>query len=71
LIVNAMVARWWPADVLVNALGMWVALALSVLAGAWLYAWVEKPAATGRRWLVWASVFMLSAMLAMALNGRL
>lgn len=71
LIVNAMVARWWPADVLLNALGMWVALALSVLAGAWLYEWVEKPAPTAKRWLAWASAFMASTMLAMALNGLL
>jgi peptidoglycan/LPS O-acetylase OafA/YrhL len=71
LVVNATVARWWPADGMANALGMLLALALSVLAGAWLYERVEKPAATAGRWLFWASVFMASSMLAMGLNGRL
>jgi len=71
LVVNATVTRWWPADGLANAWGMLAALALSVMAGAVLYAQVEKPAPTGKRWLVWAWVFMASSMLAMALNGLL
>lgn len=71
LVVNAVVTCFWPADVFVNAVGMLVALGLSVLTGAWLYGHVEQPAATAKRWRFWALVFMASAMLAMALNGRL
>lgn len=71
LVVNATVTRWWPADGVANALGMLAALALSVLAGAWLYEQVEKTVATAQRWLAWASVFMASATLATVLNGSL
>jgi peptidoglycan/LPS O-acetylase OafA/YrhL len=71
LVVNATVTRWWPADGMANALGMLAALALSVLAGAWLYEQVEKPVATAQRWLAWSSVFMASATLATLLNGSL
>lgn len=71
LVVNALVAHFWPDHVLANALGMLAALGLSVLAGAWLYVQVEKPAATGKRWRVWALVFMASALLAIVLNGLL
>ena len=71
LVVNAVVTRGWPADVWVNALGMLASLMLSLLAGAWLYEKVEKPAATGRRWWVWTEVFIASALLAMWVNGTL
>ena len=71
LVVNAVVTREWPADVWINALGMLASLILSLLAGAWLYEKVEKPAATGRRWWVWTEVFIASALLAMWVNGTL
>jgi peptidoglycan/LPS O-acetylase OafA/YrhL len=71
LVVNAGVSRWWPEDVFANTLGMLAALGLSIMAGAVLYERVEKPAATGSRWLTWAAVFMASAVLAMAFNGPL
>jgi peptidoglycan/LPS O-acetylase OafA/YrhL len=71
LVVNAVVTRGWPADVWVNALGMLASLMLSLLAGAWLYEKVEKPAATSRRWWVWTEVFIASALLAMWVNGTL
>ena len=71
LVVNAGVSRWWPEDVFANTLGMLAALGLSMMAGAVLYERVEKPAATGRRWLTWAAVFMASTVLAMAFNGPL
>ena len=71
LVVNAVVTQGWPADVWVNALGMLAALLLSLLAGAWLYEWVEMPAATGRRWWVWTEVFIASTLLSMLINGTL
>ena len=71
LVVNALVTHRWPAEVWVNALGMLASLMLSLLAGAWLYEKVEKPAATGRRWWVWTEVFIASALLAMWVNGTL
>lgn len=71
LVVNAVVTHGWPAEVWVNALGMLASLILSLLAGAWLYEKVEKPAATGRRWWVWTEVFIASALLATLINGTL
>jgi peptidoglycan/LPS O-acetylase OafA/YrhL len=71
LVVNAVVTHVWPADMWVNALGMLASLMLSLVAGAWLYEKVEKPAATGRRWWVWTEVFIASALLAMLINGTL
>jgi peptidoglycan/LPS O-acetylase OafA/YrhL len=71
LVVNAVVTHVWPAHVWVNALGMLASLMLSLVAGAWLYEKVEKPAATGRRWWVWTEVFIASALLAMLISGTL
>ena len=71
LVVNAVVTHGWPTNVWVNALGMLASLMLSLVAGAWLYEKVEKPAATGRRWWVWSEVFIASALLAMLINGTL
>ena len=71
LVVNAVVTHVWPADLWVNALGMTASLMLSLLAGAWLYEKVEKPAATGRRWWVWAEVYIASSLLAMLISGSL
>lgn len=71
LVVNAVVTHIWPAHVWVNALGMLTSLTLSLVAGAWLYEKVEKPAATGRRWWVWTEVFIASTLLAMLINGTL
>lgn len=42
LLVNAVVSRYWPAQPAVNALGMLLAFALSLLAGQALYRWVES-----------------------------
>ena len=71
LLVNAAVTYWWPTGVWFNALGMLVSLVLSLGAGAWLYELVEKPPPTGRRWWVWAEVYIASTLLAMLINGTL
>ena len=50
--VNALWARFFPAGVLINALGMMLAVTLSVGAGALLYRYVEsQPNALGRNWV--------------------
>lgn len=71
LVVSALVTWWWPAHGAANAMGMLAAVGLSLMAGAWLYEWVEQPQANWRRWLVWAAVFMASCVLAIELNGWL
>jgi peptidoglycan/LPS O-acetylase OafA/YrhL len=42
LLVNALVSHFWPTQLLANALGLLVAFALSLLAGAALYGGVES-----------------------------
>jgi peptidoglycan/LPS O-acetylase OafA/YrhL len=71
LLVNAVVTHVWPTGVWINAVGMLVSLSLSLVAGALLYEKVEKPAATGRRWWVWAEVYIASSLLAMLVSGSL
>lgn len=66
LAVSAWVTHWWPDSWVWNALGMLLALALSVLAGAVLHHWTEQRSPTWRRWLFWVLVFLASAGLAMA-----
>jgi peptidoglycan/LPS O-acetylase OafA/YrhL len=49
LLVNALVARWWPEAVLAHAVGLFAAFGLSVLAGWALYATVESRVGGARR----------------------
>jgi peptidoglycan/LPS O-acetylase OafA/YrhL len=52
LLVNALVSHFWPTQLLANALGLLVAFALSLLAGAALYWGVESrqaPSPGGRK----------------------
>jgi peptidoglycan/LPS O-acetylase OafA/YrhL len=50
LLVNALVSHLWPAQLLVNALGLLIAFGLSLLAGEVLYRCVESPGARWRSW---------------------
>lgn len=55
LLVNAEVHAKWPDSVIANALGMLMAMGLSIAAGAVLYECTERPQATWerlRRWQV-------------------
>lgn len=45
LLVNALVSHFWPTQLTMNALGMLLAFALSLLAGQALYRWVESAPA--------------------------
>ena len=65
LLVNAAVTRLWPQSLALNAAGMLLALALSVLAGALLSRWTEQKSQDWRHWLWGVGVFMASAGLAM------
>lgn len=50
--VNALWARWFPTGLMMNALGMLLAVMISVGAGALLYRYVEsQPNALGRNWI--------------------
>ena len=64
LAVSAFVTHWWPQSLAWNAVGMLLALALSVLAGAVLHRWTEQKNPGWRQWLFWVAVFMASAGLA-------
>lgn len=65
LAVNTAVTAHWPQVLWANALGMLVALLLSLLCGDMLYRWVERYPPTVKRWLGWVSVFMASVGVAM------
>lgn len=65
LLVNFGVQRLWPQSLAMNALGMFAALGLSLLAGHALHRWTERGAASWARWMEWATAFMASAGLAM------
>jgi len=50
--INALWARFFPTGVVINALGMMLAVILSIGAGAYLYRYVEsQPNALGRNWV--------------------
>lgn len=65
LLVNFVVHQFWPASVAMNALGMGLAVILSLLAGHVLHRWTEQGAASWARWMGWTATFMASAGLAM------
>ena len=65
LVVSAFVTHWWAQSLAWNALGMLLALGLSVLAGAVLHRWIEQKSQDWRHWLFWVGVFTASAALAM------
>lgn len=62
--VNALFSLLWPHHVLVQGLGMMLALGLSLLAGSALYRWVERPQPTGSRWAWLTGGFLASSALA-------
>lgn len=53
LLVNAEVTRNWPDSVTANALGMVVAVALSIKAGAVMYEWTERASSSWQRLRQW------------------
>lgn len=65
LLVNFVVHQHWPSSVAMNALGMGLAVVLSLLAGHVLHRWTEQGAASWARWMGWTATFMASAGLAM------
>jgi peptidoglycan/LPS O-acetylase OafA/YrhL len=60
LVTNAVVNRYWPAQPVVNALGMGAAFLLSLLAGHLLHAGVERHPATWARVLAWQAAFLVT-----------
>jgi peptidoglycan/LPS O-acetylase OafA/YrhL len=68
LAVNAAITAHWPEALWANALGMLLALLLSLLCGGWLHRLVEQQAPTVWRWCFWVGVFMASVALALFMN---
>lgn len=68
LAVNAAVTAYWPDALWANALGMLLALLLSLLLGGWLHRLVERPRATVWRWWFWVGAFKASVALALLMN---
>jgi peptidoglycan/LPS O-acetylase OafA/YrhL len=68
LAVNAAVTAYWPDALWANALGMLLALLLSLLLGGWLHRLVEQQATTVWRWCFWVGVFMASVALALLMH---
>ena len=66
LAVNAAITAHWPDGLWANALGMLLALLLSLLCGDWLHRLSERQPPTLWRWLGWVAAFMASVGLAMA-----
>ena len=69
LLVSASVVSLWPDLLWAHAMGMLVAVLLSVAVGALLYRWVERHAANWWRWGLWAGVFKASVALAWLMNA--
>ena len=67
LVLNACINHAWPHSLVANALGMVLALLLSLVAGTILYRWTERETPSWRQWLLWVGVFMASVVLAMVL----
>jgi peptidoglycan/LPS O-acetylase OafA/YrhL len=68
LAVNAAVTAHWPDALWANALGMLLALLLSLILGGWLHRLMELQAPTIWRWCFWVGVFMASVALALFMN---
>jgi peptidoglycan/LPS O-acetylase OafA/YrhL len=68
LAVNAAITAYWPDALWANALGMLLALFLSLLCGGWLYRWVERQPPTVLRWWFWVGAFKASVALALLMN---
>ncbi len=68
LAVNAAVTAYWPDALWANALGMLLALLLSLLLGSWLHGLVERQPPTVWRWWFWVGAFKASVALALLMN---
>jgi peptidoglycan/LPS O-acetylase OafA/YrhL len=68
LAVNAAVSSILPDALWANALGMLVALLLSLLLGDWLHRFVERQTPTVWRWWFWVGAFKASVALALLMN---
>ena len=69
LAVNAFVTHFWPGQLWPNGLGMLSSLGLSLCAGALVFAHVERPQPSLKRWVAWVAVFMASVAVAMQINS--
>jgi peptidoglycan/LPS O-acetylase OafA/YrhL len=68
LAVNAAITAHWPDALWVNALGMLLALLLSLILGGWLHRLVEQQSPTVWRWWFWVGAFKASVALALLMN---
>lgn len=68
LLVSAEVQASYPHSMLANALGMLLAVALSIATGAVLYEWTERPKATWQRLRRWQLGAMSTGLIATLLQ---
>jgi peptidoglycan/LPS O-acetylase OafA/YrhL len=66
--VNAAITAHWPDALWANALGMLLALLLSLFLGGWLHRLVEQQAPTVWRWWFWVGAFKASVALALLMS---
>ncbi|MFM8866444.1 MAG: acyltransferase family protein [Limnohabitans sp.] len=69
LLVSALIQDRWPDSMAMNAMGMVLAMACSLLMGDLLHRLTERGTTTGWRWAAWASTLLASAGLAMLVQG--
>jgi peptidoglycan/LPS O-acetylase OafA/YrhL len=69
LLVSALVTAFWPASLLANAAGMFMAVLGALLAGAGLYRLTEQKPQDWRHWGGGVGVFMASVALSMKISG--
>jgi len=68
LLVSAGVSKFWPENLTVNAIGLWVSFGLSVWVGRFIHLYIETPKPTWKRWLQWVAAFVASCMGVMLLG---
>lgn len=70
MVVNAGFSHWFPGRPVVNALGMLLALAVSLAGGALFHRWVEsRVQKSGKRSLFWAAGYATAGLLGTAAAG--
>jgi hypothetical protein len=68
LLVSAVVFNWWSENILVNALGLLISFALSVILGRQMHLHIENQEPTWTRCLKWTATFVASCMGVMLLG---
>jgi peptidoglycan/LPS O-acetylase OafA/YrhL len=68
LVISAIVFNFWSENIPINLMGLLLAFAASVALGKQIHAHIESKPPSVLRVGVWASIFMTSSLIAMALS---